>query len=104
MFCLLAFLTINSIGNILAYAQECSAKQNNGPKAHDIADPGALPPSLAFACWGFADAQIQVYCYWLIGSFYSSGSDHSRAVGWYKCIQSLGSKFKWLHIFVFSLL
>ena len=39
-----------------------------------------------------ADAQIQVYCYWLMGSFYTSGSDHSRAVGWYKCIQSLGSE------------
>jgi len=90
--CLLAFVVINSTGNVLAAMQENAATQNTTTSlAHDISDPSVISPSLAFACWGFADAQIQVYCYWLMGSFYSSGSEHSRAVGWYKCIQSLGT-------------
>mmetsp|Transcript_33704 Transcript_33704/g.61945 ORF Transcript_33704/g.61945 Transcript_33704/m.61945 type:complete len:198 (-) Transcript_33704:1338-1931(-) len=92
--CLLAFVVINSTGNVLAAMQENAATQNTTTSlAHDISDPSVISPSLAFACWGFADAQIQVYCYWLMGSFYSSGSEHSRAVGWYKCIQSLGSEY-----------
>jgi hypothetical protein len=90
--CLAAFIVINTTGNILAAIQECAAKENGTAIAHDIADKGVALPSLAFACWGFADAQIQVFCYWLIGNFSTSGADHSRAVGYYKCIQSFGSK------------
>lgn len=89
--CLLAFVIINGTGNALAARQEYDAKHTEAPIAHDIADFSVIYPSLAFAAWGFADAQIQVYCYWLMGGFFRSGSDHSRAVGWYKCIQSLGT-------------
>jgi len=89
--CLAAFMVINCAGNVLAAMQEYAANHHTTQMAHDIADLSVVSPSLAFACWGFADAQIQVYCYWLMGSFYSSGSDHSRAVGWYKCVQSLGT-------------
>lgn len=89
--CLVAFVVINCIGNILAAVQEYASKHSEGPIAHDIAEISVISPSLAFACWGFADAQIQVYCYWLMGGFYSSGSDHARACGWYKCVQSLGT-------------
>jgi hypothetical protein len=92
--CLGSFVVINCAGNIFAAAQEYAAKRNGGtPIAHDIAGLSVVSPSLAFACWGFADAQIQVFCYWLMGGFYTLGSDHSRAVGFYKMIQSLGSKF-----------
>lgn len=92
--CLGSFVVINCAGNIFAAAQEYAAKRNGGtPIAHDIAGLSVVSPSLAFACWGFADAQIQVFCYWLMGGFYTLGSDHSRAVGFYKMVQSLGSKF-----------
>lgn len=89
--CLLAFLVINGTGNVLAVLQERLAIQQSSPTAYDISELGVVSPSFAFACWGFCDAQIQVFCYWLMGSYYSSGSDHSRAVGIYKCLQSLGS-------------
>jgi len=46
----------------------------------------------------FISAQIQVYCYWLMGGLYTSGSDHSRIVGWYKSVQSLGSKCRSLSL------
>lgn len=90
--CLGAFVVINGIGNVFAAMQEYEATENKGATAHDIAEWGVISPSLAFACWGFADAQIQVYCYWLMGSIYSTGSDQARAVGFYKCVQSLGSE------------
>lgn len=89
--CLVAFVVINAAGNALAATQEHEATLSPSASAHDIAQWSVLAPSLAFACWGFADAQIQVYCYWLMGSFYRSGSDHSRTVGYYKCVQSLGT-------------
>jgi len=88
--CLVSFVLINGAGNVIAFFQEISAKHSISI-ANDISEMRAMVPSTAFALWGFADAQIQVYCYWLIGSFYSSGHDHSRAVGWYKCVQSLGT-------------
>ena len=89
--CLGSFLVINSIGNILAASQEYDAKTAHMPTAHDISSVTVLPPSMAFACWGFADAQVQVYSYWLIGGFYDTGYDHARAVGFYKLVQSLGT-------------
>lgn len=89
--CLGSFMAINATGNILAAMQEYDAKHGVSPIAHDISEVSVIPPSLAFACWGFADAQIQVYAYWLIGGFYNSGHDHARAVGFYKLTQSLGT-------------
>ena len=88
--CLGSFFVINSIGNILAASQEYEAKIAH-IIAHDISSTTVLPPSMTFACWGFADAQIQVYSYWLIGGFYDTGYDHARAVGFYKLVQSLGT-------------
>jgi hypothetical protein len=89
--CLGSFMLINGTGNIIAFFQEISAKHSLAPTANDIAEIRTIIPSIAFALWGFADAQIQVYCYWLLGYFYKSGHDHSRAVGWYKCVQSFGT-------------
>ena len=89
--CLVAFVLINSTGNALAFKEEHAAQYSINGTAHDISNISVISPSLAFACWGFADAQIQVYCYWLMSGIYTSGSDHSRIVGLYKCIQSLGT-------------
>jgi hypothetical protein len=52
--CLAAFTVINCTGNVLAAMQEYAALQSKLKLAHDIADPSVIPPSLAFACWGFA--------------------------------------------------
>lgn len=102
--CLMSFVVINSMGNIFAAAQEYDARANDGqPIAHDISDASVVSPSLAFACWGFADAQIQVFCYWLMGGLYNSGSDHSRAVGFYKLVQVSFDHFCHDRILVLSL-
>ena len=85
--CLLLFVVVNTTGNLLAWYQEESL---DVVVASDITDSRSLLPSLALACWGFADSQVQVYCYWLLGTLFETGDDHARAVGFYKCIQSLG--------------
>eukprot|EP00977_Amphora_coffeiformis_P027439 scaffold34612_cov165-Amphora_coffeaeformis.AAC.5 len=87
--CLLWFIVVNTSGNLLAWYQEIEASLD-GAVAVDITDSRSLLPSLALACWGFADSQIQVYVYWLLGTLFETGDDHARAVGFYKCIQSLG--------------
>ena len=53
--CLIFFVIINSVGNILAGNQERNAEKNGIAIAHDISNPSVIPPSLAFACWGFAE-------------------------------------------------
>jgi hypothetical protein len=88
--CLLLFMLVNTLGNALALIQEYESLQLAVVEALDITDWLTWRPTLAFGCWGFADAQIQVYCYWLLNTLYSTDDDHSRAVGFYKCIQSLG--------------
>ena len=87
--CLGTFLLVNVVGNALAYMQESYLAS----VVVDIdSDWGVfLSPSFAFLCWGFADAQIQVYCYWLMGRIFDTHAENfSRAVAFYKCLQSLG--------------
>jgi MFS family permease len=121
---LLLFIVVNAFGNMLAFIEEIDASNsahtdaNTAQSVIDVADPflRILSPSFAFACWGWADAQIQVcdhcymssslplllltlltchrrcrqcYCYWWMGQLFSS-ADFSRAVAFYKCLQSLG--------------
>ena len=82
--CLGSFILINGAANIIAFCQEISTEHIVATQ-HDILEMRAIVLSSAFAMWGFADAQIQVYSYWLIGCLYKTGDNHSRAVGWYKC-------------------
>jgi len=96
--CLVIFFVVNTIGNIFAIVQELESAttanhDGTGPSKVDISSPWTIfvRPSLSFLCWGFADAQIQVYCYWLMGKlFHSNAGNLSRAVACYKCLQSLG--------------
>ena len=88
---LILFLIVNTTGNVIAFLEEIQNGKNIKPV--DVLSDNffqSVWPTLAFACWGFADAQIQVYCYWFIGSIFETADEHSRAVGYYKCVQSLG--------------
>jgi hypothetical protein len=89
IWCLASFVLINATGNVIAFAEELGSIDGTAV-ALDISDPRSFLPSLAFACWGWADSQINLYAMWLIGTLYSSASEHARAIGFYKCSQSLG--------------
>ena len=42
------------------------------------------------ALWGLSDSQVQAYAYWLMRQLFADGPEQSRAVGFYKMVQSLG--------------
>jgi len=90
--CLVILTLATTLGNILALVSELGTE--NLPKeqtALHYTDPAIIGPTIAFACWGFSDGFVQTYAYWLIGYFYGGdGDEQSRAVGFYRCLQSLG--------------
>ena len=90
--CLLTFLTVNSFGNLIALKVETESHTSHidDSSAWDIRSPNSWLPSIAFGCWGLADALIQVYAYWILGTIFHSSQDHAISVGFYKCLQSLG--------------
>jgi Ion channel regulatory protein UNC-93 len=74
--CLVLFIVVNASGNLIALLEERDASNTAHREANalqsliDVAGPfpNILIPSLAFACWGWADAQIQVcrHCHWCV--------------------------------------
>jgi len=87
---LFLFVIMTTLGDILAYFQEKNASETSSATSLDIGDRMIIGPTISFACWGFSDALIQVYCYWWMGITFTKGPDQARVVGFYKCIQSLG--------------
>jgi hypothetical protein len=86
--CLAVFFVVNSAGHALALAHEVHTA-TGVPPLDVLTDASSLWPSLAFGCWGWADAYISVYIVWLLGALYE-GHDQARAIACYKCVQSLG--------------
>jgi len=56
----------------------------------ELDDELILAPTAAFFLWGLSDSQVQAYAYWLIRQLHTDGDEMSRAVGFYKMVQSLG--------------
>ncbi|KNC85951.1 hypothetical protein SARC_01897 [Sphaeroforma arctica JP610] len=52
-------------------------------------------PAALFAFMGFADACVQTYAYWIIGSLSDSTNITSQYFGYYKAVQSLGAAVAW---------
>ena len=93
--CLIGFVCVNTIGNIVAFMQEWSAvTDNNGSiiQLYDVYEDfrQVVILSVPFICWGYADSQINLYVVWLVGELYDTSDNHGRVIGYYKCIQSLG--------------
>uniref|UniRef100_A0A7S2WEB7 Major facilitator superfamily (MFS) profile domain-containing protein n=1 Tax=Rhizochromulina marina TaxID=1034831 RepID=A0A7S2WEB7_9STRA len=84
------FFLVTTLGYICALWLE--SQEAHHPE--DIDNRGTvalvLPGALAMAFWGFSDSQIQALAYWQLGQEYSTGTDQSRAVGFYKMVQSAG--------------
>jgi MFS family permease len=89
--CLWVSVIFTTIGNACAVAQEWKCRNAVHDELCVVAlDYMALVPSIAYACWGFTDATVQTYCYWLLGLYYESQEEQSRAIGFYICVQSFG--------------
>ena len=80
---------INATGNLTAIYEE--VKGDSLELGIDIASSfeAFWRPSLAQILWGFADAALSVYCYWILGKLFAPDEKPS-AVAFFKCVQSLG--------------
>lgn len=53
-----------------------------------FSDVQIMLPTVAFVLWGLSDAMINSFLYWLIGVLFSSGGERSRAIGFFKLLNS----------------
>lgn len=80
------------------YGSSCPSKADTGcagPKI-DVASSRWPVPGLLFAFMGVADAFIQSYCLWLIGSHTSDPYATGRYGGYFKGVQSAGAGVAWM--------
>ena len=87
---LMLFLATNGIAFALATYNEACALTGESALRMDLGRAGIVPATFAYALWGFADAQVQGYVYWLIPLLFHSGEQQAHAVGLFKMIQALG--------------
>lgn len=74
---LAAFAVVSAV----AYASAADVERRGGLPRR-LQDPR---PSIAFLLWGFSDAYVQAYAYWLIDRLYEAdGAQRARAVAFYK--------------------
>merc|ERR1712139_70216 len=58
---------------------------------HEYNDP-AFPQACALmTLWGFCDALVQTWCYWIMTQLYTTPADLGRIVGVFKFAQSMAS-------------
>ena len=91
---LVVFGVVTTAGYGIALSYELDAATRDWPMS-DVAklrvnQTEILPPTAAFALWGLSDSQVQAYAYWLMRQLFAEGPEQSRAVGFYKMVQSLG--------------
>jgi len=91
---LFIFTIVTAAGYVLAFADELAAARDDWPEADveplRLNQTSILRPTAAFALWGVSDSQVQAFSYWLMRHLFADGPEQSRAVGFYKMIQSLG--------------
>mmetsp|Transcript_6948 Transcript_6948/g.10536 ORF Transcript_6948/g.10536 Transcript_6948/m.10536 type:complete len:494 (-) Transcript_6948:545-2026(-) len=86
---------VTTLGNICAVIQEWDCRNAISDKLCvvplDYTDgTKVIVPTVAYACWGFTEAVVMTYIFWLIGVYYESQEDQSRAMAFYACIHSFG--------------
>ena len=91
---LAVFLAVTTGGYALAFHSELNAARAAWPTCNvvplDFTQTAIVGPTLAYFLWGLSDSQVQAFSYWLMRQLFADGPEQSRAVGFYKMIQSLG--------------
>jgi len=84
---MLFFVVITMAANAVALVWE----SRGGPADEaSITDVDVIAPTVLFFVWGFSDALLQTYVYWLLGHLFDTAKAQTRAVGTFKLLQSLG--------------
>eukprot|EP00615_Pteridomonas_danica_P009072 CAMPEP_0114330364 /NCGR_PEP_ID=MMETSP0101-20121206/1705_1 /TAXON_ID=38822 ORGANISM="Pteridomonas danica, Strain PT" /NCGR_SAMPLE_ID=MMETSP0101 /ASSEMBLY_ACC=CAM_ASM_000211 /LENGTH=182 /DNA_ID=CAMNT_0001460357 /DNA_START=275 /DNA_END=823 /DNA_ORIENTATION=- len=82
------FFVVTSVGYGVALVNEVN-NQNEIISDRDSLS-NMLFGSVAIFSWGFTDALIQGILYWKLSLYYEDDKDQSRAVGFFKMVQSAG--------------
>jgi len=86
----LLFFGVTTFAYAVALVMEIRAGADPDKVPHRNSATNVAFGGLAMAAWGLSDSQIQALAYWQIGVFYQEGVQQSRAVGFYKLVQSAG--------------
>jgi len=96
-----AFVSITFCFVLIAISWVWGAFANSYYHADDAENPGfvklawndaEMPQAYALmALWGFCDALVQNWVYWIVAQLYTDPADMSRMIGVYKSLQSLAS-------------
>lgn len=76
---------VHVAGFALAAVVETSAYWN---KQYSLQDANVIVPSIVFILWGWSDAMINSFLYWIIGIRFPSGPARARAIGFFKLLNS----------------
>jgi len=76
---------VHVAGFALAAVVETSAYWN---KRYTLDDANIILPSIVFILWGWSDAMINSFLYWIIGVRFTSGPERARAIGFFKLLNS----------------
>ena len=72
---------------------------DNGDEPYDALDVASfdvvLAPGLLYVLWGFCDAVVQCWAYWLLGQLDDTPGALARSAGYYKALQSAGGAASW---------
>merc|ERR1712188_211644 len=61
------------------------------PTKYDYDESQFIEIAVLMTLWGYCDALVQTWCYWVMTQLYSSPEDFARIAGVFKFAQSAGS-------------
>lgn len=65
-------------------------------KTYEYNDAGAIQAFALMFVWGYCDALVQTWCYWVMKQLFTSSEDFARIAGIFKFAQSFGSAASFL--------
>merc|ERR1719469_1027270 len=71
-------------------------KDGGKRELYDYKDPMFVEAALLMTLWGYCDALIQTWCYWVMTQLFNTPEDFGRIAGIFKFAQSLGSAMSFL--------
>eukprot|EP01065_Artemidia_motanka_P013186 TRINITY_DN1726_c4_g1_i1.p1 TRINITY_DN1726_c4_g1~~TRINITY_DN1726_c4_g1_i1.p1 ORF type:complete len:471 (+),score=127.88 TRINITY_DN1726_c4_g1_i1:112-1524(+) len=85
----LLLLTVFTVVHAGGFACAAVVEMNSYWKhRYELRDPEVVLPTIAFSLWGLSDAMINTFLYWLVGRLYPHATEKSRAIGFFKMLNS----------------
>jgi len=85
-----------AIGWVWGYFANSTYKLDGIPTLYDWNQPGFVEAGALMTLWGFCDALIQNWVYWVIVQLYQDPADLGRMAGVFKGVQAVGNAMAFL--------